>query len=89
MSDKKLIVIPTNLRIEVPANMSEADIQKLVNELNIGDFAISPDNAKSTLKSETIEHIKVSDNPEVLTLADQISDVDLWANSDTHEVVNL
>jgi len=90
MSNKqKLIEIPANLRLTVPADMSEADIEKMVKVLTMGDFAVYPDDAKGSLVAEVVDHLNVGDDKELGLLTKQISDVDLWASDDTYQVTEL
>ena len=89
--DTKLIIIPTDLRIEVPIDMSDEDIASVVRSLSYGDFAIYPDDASGSLKKETLEHILTREETgnNVSGLVKQISTVDLWSNEHTFSIVNF
>lgn len=86
---KKLVEIPTTLRLEVPADMKLSDVERLVEELTIGDFAVYPDSSSGSLKSETKNHLLVNADKSLDTLANQISEVDLWASENKYKITEL
>lgn len=89
-NESKLIAIPVTLRLEVPANLSEDDIKKLVANLTVGDFGIYPDDRTGSLKEEVKDHIESNgDDEDTLRLTSQIKDVDLWAESDNYTIIEL
>ncbi|MEI8659409.1 hypothetical protein [Vibrio sp. Hal054] len=83
---KKLIEIPASLRLEVPADMSQEDMTKLVKALTYGDFAVYPDSSSGSLMQETKEHLLIDADDSLDKLVEQISVVDLWATENKFEV---
>lgn len=86
---KKLIEVPAYMRLEVPANMSKADIQALVTLLTYGDFAVYPDDASGSLTAETIDHLNVNATEHEKEIIKKITCVDLWANENKYEINDL
>ncbi|KAA1252805.1 hypothetical protein F0M16_20960 [Vibrio cholerae] len=89
MNNTKLVTIPTTLRLEVPSDMSDDAIKKLVGALTIGDFAIYPDDTNKSLISQVIEHSIVEPNIDIENAVKQVSSVDLWSAGNEYNVIEL
>ncbi len=89
MNNTKLVTIPTTLRLEVPSDMSDDAIKKLVGALTIGDFAIYPDDTNKSLISQVIEHSTVEPNIDIENAVKQVSSVDLWSVGNEYSVIDL
>ncbi len=89
MHNNKLVAIPTTLRLEVPSDMSDEAIKKLVDALTIGDFAIYPGDTNKSLISQVIEHSTVEPDIEIESVVNQVSSVDLWSAGNEYSVIEL
>ncbi|ELP5729229.1 hypothetical protein QTV44_002495 [Vibrio vulnificus] len=84
----KFIEIPATLRLEVPSTLDQADVQRLVDVLTVGDFAVYADSDSASLTDVIKNYLLIDADPSLVRLVESIK-ADLWASVNSHKISEL